>query len=329
MITLGIESTAHTLGLGVMDGKKPLANIIRTYIPPEGEGIHPRKAADHHASEFVPALSSALKAANISMNDVELISFAQGPGIGATLRLGVVMAKYLSASTGIPIIGVNHGYAHAKISEMFSGLERPLYLYVSGGNTQIMQEHEWRMEVLGETLDIGMGNLFDTFARGIGIKRAHGAELSRLAIGGNYVKLPYTVKGLNLAFSGLLTSAQSLAKTHPHKDVAYSMMETAFSMACEACERALFLSGKKSLVVCGGGAQNRRLQGMLASMCAEDGVRFGAAPDEFNRDNGAMIAYAGEILYEKFGTIPIEKWGAIQDFRTDMVQEVVKKRQGR
>ncbi len=321
MITLGIESTAHTLGVGIVKDGKVLSNIHDTYRPPAGEGILPRKAADHHAGLFLQILRANLGKAGLGMNDVDLVAFAQGPGIGAPLRMGVVMAKYLAKKCGKRIIGVNHAYAHAKISEHLTGLKNPLYLYVSGGNTQLLVEEKAGFHVLGETLDIGVGNLFDSFARNIGMEHAHGAALAELAKGGKYVELPYSVKGMNLVFSGLLTHASKLAETHKKEDVAHSLMETAFAMNCEAAERALFLTRKKKLVVCGGVAQNRRLQEMLRMMCKEDGVKFGVAPDEFNRDNGAMIAYAGQLLYAKpQNRKPVEGWEAIQDYRIDQIR---------
>ena len=315
MITLGIESTAHTLSIGITGDGKVLSNAIDTYRPPKGEGLIPRKLADHHVEVFAKVLEKALKDAKIKMHDIDLIAFSQGPGIGSALAVGCGAAKYLAARCDKRIIGVNHCYAHVKISEHLTGMKNPLILYISGGNSQIIIEKNGVYHVLGETLDIGIGNLFDSFARSIEMKHAHGAELEKLAHGGKYVELPYTVKGMNLVFSGLLTSAEKLAKTERKKDVAFSLMETSFAMTCEATERALFLTRKKSLVVCGGVAQNRRLQNMLKTMCKEDNVKFGVAPDELNRDNGAMIAYAGEIM--KKGKV--EDWAPLPNQRIDRI----------
>ena len=69
---------------------------------------------------------------------------------------------------------------------------------------------------------------------------------------------------------------------------------------------------------------NRKLQEMLRLMCKEDGVKFGVAPDEFNRDNGAMIAYAGEVLFKKYGTHPIQYWKPIQNYRVEMIKEIMR-----
>ncbi|MBI5051551.1 tRNA (adenosine(37)-N6)-threonylcarbamoyltransferase complex transferase subunit TsaD [Candidatus Micrarchaeota archaeon] len=323
MITLGIESTAHTLGIGICEGGKILSNCMDTYKP-KNEGIIPRKAADHHADVFYSILKTSLSEAKLSIREIDLIAFAQGPGIGAPLAVGVNGAKYLAGKFGKKLIGVNHGYAHMKISEHLTGLKNPIYLYVSGGNTQILVEEQAGPHVLGETLDIGIGNLFDSFGRVIGLEYAHGSVLEALAKQGKYVELPYTVKGMNLVFSGLLTQAGKLFKAGVSKeDLAYSIMETSFSMVGEATERALFLTKKKNLVVCGGVAQNKRLQIMLRTMCDEDGVRFGVAPDEFNRDNGAMIAYTGELLYKKWGAKPVEYWKAITRYRMEMMEKIL------
>lgn len=322
MITLGIESTAHTLSIGIEKDGKILSNVIDMYRG-GNEGLIPRKLADHHAKVFSTVLEQSLKDAEISMDDVDLIAFAQGPGIGAPLSVGVSSAKFLALKHGKNLIGVNHPYAHVKISEHYCKMDKPLILYLSGGNSQILVEQDGYHKVLGETLDVGIGNLFDNFARAIEMEEAHGGALAKLAEGGEYVELPYTVKGMNLVFSGLLTAAEKAAKNHAKKDIAHSLMETAFAMTCEVTERALFLTRKKQLIVCGGVAQNTRLQEMLKIMCEEDGVEFGVAPNEYNRDNGAMIAYAGSLLYKKYGPMPVDKCVPITNYRIDRMREIL------
>jgi N6-L-threonylcarbamoyladenine synthase len=323
MLILGIECTAHTLSIGVTEGGNVLSNVIDTYSG-GSEGLIPRKMADHHAEVFGSVLRKSLEIAGTKLDKIGLIAFSQGPGIGAPLSVGIAGAKYLAIRHGKKLIGVNHGYAHAKISEHFCRMNRTLVLYLSGGNSQILiEDDKGYYHVLGETLDIGIGNLFDSFARAIRMEHAHGSALARLAEGGKYVELPYSVKGMNLVFSGLLTAAEKAAKKHPPRDVAFSLMETSFAMTCEVTERALFLTRKKHLVVCGGVAQNRRLQEMLKTMCEEDGVEFGVAPDEFNRDNGAMIAYAGGLLYKRYGPMDVEKCVPVTNYRFERMKEVL------
>ena len=296
MICLGIESTAHTIGVGVCRDGEVLSNARHLYKPEKGEGIIPRKAADHHAEHFSPVLREALSSAGVSLEDVGLFAFSRGPGIGQCLRVSCAAAKFLAAKCRKPVLGINHCHAHLEVSRGMLSMMDPLYVYVSGANTQLIAANRPsargpRFSVLGETLDMGLGNLFDVFAREAGFAYPHGSEVARLAQSGSYFPLPYTVKGMNFAFAGLLTSAVRSIGKHGTPDICHSLMETAFAELCEAAERALCLTGKKEATVCGGVAQNPRFCKMLSMMCAGQGARFGVASPELNADNGAMIAY--------------------------------------
>jgi N6-L-threonylcarbamoyladenine synthase len=269
------------------------------YRPPAGQGILPRAAADHHGENFLPVLLRALAASGVGLPEVDLFSFSRGPGIGQCLRVSCAGAKYLASKYGKPIVGVNHCAAHLEISRGLLSMRDPLYVYVSGANTQLIVKSKSRGKrvpryaVLGETLDMGLGNLFDVFAREAGFGRPHGSEVARMAEKGEYFTLPYTVKGMNFAFAGLLTSALREVGKRKTEDICHSLMETSFAELCEASERALCLTGKKEMAVCGGVAQNRRFCEMLSIVCRGHGARFGAVAPEYNADNGAMIAYAG------------------------------------
>lgn len=325
-ICLGIESTAHTLGIGIVEGSKILSNTRDMYQPPSGEGIIPRKAADHHADVFGDVLGKSLSDAGVSIRDIDLFSFSRGPGIGQCLRVSCAGAKFLASRYNKPILGINHCHAHLEVSRGLLGFSDPLYVYVSGANTQLITENRGaaaelhsatsrkaaafqdaaqdglaktrknplgspRFLVLGETLDMGLGNLFDVFAREAGIYPAHGGTVARLAESGEFFPLPYTVKGMNFAFAGLLTSAVREVGKRKNEDICRSVMETSFAELCEASERALCLFGKKEVTVCGGVAQNYRFCEMLGEVCKEQGAQFGVVASEYNADNGAMIAY--------------------------------------
>jgi len=344
-VCLGIESTAHTIGVGVCeiesaskgDGRVQgwrqgnsradgggeimvLSNARHMYASPKGEGMIPRMAADHHAEFLMPVLQEALQQAKITLSDVDIFAFSRGPGIGQCLRVSCAAAKFLASKYNKPILGINHCHAHLEISRGLLGMKDPLYVYVSGANTQLITENRGpthssskkhartqttnvssspRFLVLGETLDMGLGNLFDVFAREAAFERPHGSEVARLAEKGSYFPLPYTVKGMNFAFAGLLTSAVRSLSSHSKEDASHSLMETSFAELCEAAERALCLTGKKEVVVCGGVAQNKRFCSMLTQMCKPHGAIFGAVAPEYNADNGAMIAYTALCEWKK------------------------------
>jgi len=305
MISLGIESTAHTLGIGIVKGGEILSNALRIYKPPSGQGILPRAAADHHADAFGLVLREALSLAKVSLADIDLFSFSQGPGIGQCLRVSCAGAKYLASFYDKPLLGINHCHAHLEISRGLLGMEDPLYVYVSGANTQIITENRKiakghsRFRVLGETLDMGLGNLFDVFAREAEFEYPHGSEVAKLASRGRYFPLPYTVKGMNFAFAGLLTSAVRSMGKQSKEDICRSLLETSFAELCEAAERALCLTSKKEVTVCGGVAQNARFCKMLSLLCKEQGAVFGVIAPEYNADNGAMIAYTAQSEWNR------------------------------
>ena len=114
MLCLGIESTAHTIGVGIVDEKRILSNLSKMYIPKEG-GIHPREAANFHAANIARLIRASLDRAGVNLRDIDLVAFSQGPGLGPCLRTGATAARALALSLNIPIIGVNHCIAHLEI----------------------------------------------------------------------------------------------------------------------------------------------------------------------------------------------------------------------
>jgi N6-L-threonylcarbamoyladenine synthase/protein kinase Bud32 len=326
MRILGIESTAHTLGIGIFDDKKGVLSNETARYQPSGGGILPREAADSHSRNFAPILSSSLSKANLGLSDIDAVAVAQGPGIGAPLSFGVSMARFLSSYLDVPIVGVNHPYAHIKIAEHFGKAKKPIIIYVSGGNTQILFENsEGFYDVLGETLDMGLGNLFDVFLREAGEKEAYGSKLEHMAKGGKYVKMPYVVKGLNVSYSGLFTHAKRMIGKHPLKDIAYSLMETSLAMTVEIAERAFHMKNAKCFLACGGVAQNTRLKEMLSLVARENSAQWFVAPNEYNGDNGAMIAYAGFLMQKKYGFFDLKDVTPYPDYRIDRMKPLLTK----
>jgi N6-L-threonylcarbamoyladenine synthase/protein kinase Bud32 len=311
---LGIESTADDFGVGISTfNGETLANARSPYVPSEG-GIHPREAARHHAETASKMLEEAFKKAQAKPRDVSVIAFSQGPGLGPCLRTGATVSRALASYLGIPLVGVNHCIAHIEIGKLKTGARDPVTLYVSGGNTIVAAFDSGRYRVFGETLDIALGNCLDVFAREVGLHQEagvpFGAVVEKLAFHGEeLVPLPYTVKGMDISLSGLLTAAINLSKEDEHKleDICYSLQETAFSMVTEVTERALAHTEKEEVLLTGGVAANKRLQSMIKAIAEEHDAKFCVVPREFAADNGAMIAWTGVLAYRHGLVTPIEK----------------------
>jgi len=327
LLCLGIEGTAHTLGIGIADSEgKILANVRDSYLPPFGKGIHPREAAQHHSEIAHKLLEKALRKSGISPQSINLVGFSMGPGMGPCLRTVATMARALSAFLGIPLVGVHHILAHIEIGRLVTSAKDAVVLIVSGGTTQVVTYEEARYRIMGETLDITVANCFDAFAREIGLYDPNspwlGPKFDEYALRGTeYIPLPYVVKGMDLSFSGLLTHAlRELKNGHKREDLCYSMQETALAMVTEVTERALAHTEKDQLLLTGGFSRNVRLQEMLRIMTRDRSAEFHFVPSEFATDNGAMIAWTALLLFTNGVATPIERSCVRPKWRVDAVK---------
>jgi N6-L-threonylcarbamoyladenine synthase len=325
MLCLGIESTAHTFGCSVVDSSgKVLSDVRDVYKAPEGSGIHPREASRHHVEVSAGVLKQALDSAGVSMKEIDIIGYSAGPGLGPCLRVGAVVARTVASFYKKPLVPVNHALGHLELGAMLTGASDPLVLLVSGGHTMILAFSHGRWRVFGETLDITVGQLLDQFGRALGFASPCGGRIEQLAgqSSGQYVQLPYIVKGNDVSFSGLLTAAIRLTQEQKTsaEDACYSLQETAFAMLAEAVERALSFTGKKEMMIVGGVAANKRLAGMLEVACSRQRAKLFVCPIKFTGDNGAQISWTALQGYGSTKKrVKIEESFVQQSWRLDTV----------
>lgn len=316
-VCLGIESTAHTFGVGIVKGKKVLANVKDSYSTESG-GIVPVEAAKHHERVYKNVIDSALEKADVGLKDISLVSYSRGPGLGPCLRVGLNVVKELAKKFEVPLVGVNHCVAHLSIGTLTTGAKDPVLLYVSGANTQVIAYEGGKYRVFGETLDQGVGNFLDSFARYTGLGFPGGPKLYELSLKSkNLVELPYSVKGMDVSVSGMLTNLKQKfdSKKYKVEDLAYSAQETVFAMLLEVSERAMAHCKKKELLLGGGVACNKRLQEMAKIMCKERNAKCFIPPNEVLIDNGLMIAWQG--ILEKKNKVKVEEANIFPYERTD------------
>ena len=297
---LGIETTAHTFGVAVVDFEgKILSNVKDSYTTNEG-GMIPLEVRKHHREVAQKIYETALIKAQIKPEQIEVIAVSNAPGLAPCLLEGLDFAKKLAKELKLKIVEVNHCIAHLEIGEI-TGAKDPVLLYASGANTQIIAYEAGKYRVFGETLDLGVGNFIDKFARYIGFGFPGGPKIEVLASNcknkEELLDLPYSVKGMDVSFSGMQTKLKHLLGKIPIEDLSYSMQEITFAMLIEVAERALAHTGKTELVLGGGVACNSRLQEMAKKMCDDRGVKFFCPDRQFLIDNAAMIAYLGLKMY--------------------------------
>ncbi|MCD6084341.1 MAG: N(6)-L-threonylcarbamoyladenine synthase Kae1 [Desulfurococcales archaeon] len=323
-IVLGIESTAHTFGVGIVKEREIIADTRYRYEPEKG-GIHPRDAALYFMNIGPSAISEALRSAGISARDLTGVAVALGPGLGPCLRVGATHARAMATYLNKPLIPVNHAVAHIEVGKLVTNVKDPLIVYLSGGNTLIAAFNEGRYRVFGETLDIALGNFMDTFVREIGLAPPYVVngvhQLDRCAEKGKeLIDLPYVVKGQDVSFSGLLTAAlRAVRRGVPIENVCYSVREIAYSAIVEVSERALVHTDKKEVLVVGGVAASKYLKEKFEIMSSSRGVELAIVPPKYAVDNGVMIAWTGLLAFKSGITIEPERAYVRQRWRLDDV----------
>ncbi|MEM5773344.1 MAG: KEOPS complex N(6)-L-threonylcarbamoyladenine synthase Kae1 [Candidatus Aenigmatarchaeota archaeon] len=286
--------------MGIIDSDgNVLADERAVYKPPLWKGIIPNEAAESHKNNSEIVLKNALEKSGLKIEDVDIIAYAAGSGLPPCLLVGAKFAKNLVESFKKPLIPVCHQIAHLEIGLLTTKAKDPVFVYLSGGNTQIIAFVEGVYRIFGETEDIPIGNCLDVVARELGLPMPGGPEIEKLAKCGEYVELPYVVKGMDVSYSGITTSAIKLLKKGVAKeDVAYSLQETCFAMLTEVTERALAHTEKNEVLLVGGVAANKRLQEMMKKMCEERAANAYVVPTEYSGDNGVMIAWVGLLAYK-------------------------------
>ncbi|PSQ62278.1 MAG: Kae1-associated kinase Bud32 [Halobacteriales archaeon SW_8_66_22] len=349
---LGIEGTAWAASSALYDAASDTVDIETAAYQPDSGGIHPREAAEHMADHLPAVVERMLERARqgterdqpVDVDErsssgqqaapVDAVAFSRGPGLGPCLRLAGTSARALAQRLDVPLVGVNHMVAHLEIGRHRSGFSSPVCLNASGANAHILAYRNGRYRVLGETMDTGVGNAIDKFTRHVGWSHPGGPKVEAAAKDGEYVDLPYVVKGMDFSFSGIMSAAkqaydggpasgassdQRSGGGEPVENVCRGLQENVFAMLTEVSERALSLTGSDELVLGGGVGQNDRLQSMLASMCEQRGADFFVPEDRFLRDNAGMIAVLGARMYAAGDTLPVEQSGIDSEFRPDEV----------
>ena len=170
---------------------------------------------------------------------------------------------------------------------------------------------------------------------------APGYNIEQMAKKGKkFIELPYSVKGMDVSFSGITTYMEDLISKKKNKninkekigeftkeDLCFSLQETIFAMLIEITERAMAHTGSKEVLLVGGVGCNERLQEMMKIMAEERGGKVCAMDERYCIDNGAMIAYAGLLEFMSKGNkgINLKESTFTQRFRTDEVDVLWRK----
>jgi N6-L-threonylcarbamoyladenine synthase len=297
---LGIETSCdETAAAVVTEAGEILSNVVSSQAQLHARfgGVVPEIASRRHLELVSPVVQEALGGAGAGLDDVETVAVTQGPGLIGALLVGLSAAKALAWARGLPLVPVDHLHGHvASLYLEPDPVEPPfLCLLASGGHTLLLDVQDRAgYRVLGTSIDDAAGEAFDKGARLLGLGYPGGAELDRLAQGGDPEAFAFPVAklgGLDFSFSGVKTAllyavrdlGDGLEARKP--DLAASYQRAIVRALVERTRAAAEREGLDTIAVVGGVAANSELRASLP------GARF--APLPLCTDNAAMIASAG------------------------------------
>ena len=313
LTVLGIESSCDdTAAAVVTEDRRVLSSVVsgQAALHAAFGGVVPEIAARAHAERLDLCVEAALEQAGVGLRDLDAIAVTAGPGLIGGVMAGVMLAKGLSAGTGLPLVGVNHLAGHALTPRLTDGIGFPyLMLLVSGGHCQFLRvSGPEEFTRLGGTIDDAPGEAFDKVAKLLGLPQPGGPVVEAEAAKGDAAAIPLPrplldPPGCDMSFSGLKTAvlrvrdqavaAEGGLRESLRADICASFQAAVAEVLAEKTRRALAQADVPVVAVAGGVAANRTIRAALERVAAEAGVRFLAPPLPLCTDNAAMIAWAG------------------------------------
>ncbi len=346
-LILGIESSCdETAAAIVKDGDTVVASEVASQIAVHARhgGVVPELAAREHLKALNPVLSAVLEKAGVALDDISAVAVTQGPGLIPALLVGLSFAKGLAAGYRLPLIGVNHFFAHIYGAFLDGGRERllnratyPLLaLVVSGGHTSLLLVSEdGSARQLGCTIDDAAGEALDKGAKLLGLGYPGGPAVQRAAMNGDPAAFdfPRPLTGAagkalsdenryNFSFSGIKTSLlyklrdiNGDAGRLPEAtlaDIAASYQYAVVDVLVRKTMAAARAFKVKTLVAAGGVACNAELRRRLAGELP-DGMELLIAPPKYCTDNAAMVGGAGwhDFRHGDFSKLDIDAFSRL------------------
>lgn len=322
MLTLGIETSCDETSVAVTNDGKVLSNIVSSsvHLHKRYGGVVPEIASRYHVEYILEVLEKALAASGKDLKDMKLVAVANGPGLVGALLIGLSLAKSISYSMELPIIGVNHVLAHLYSS--FLNEDKPQFpfigLVVSGGHTSLFRCESFdRQKFLGQTQDDAVGEAYDKVAKILGLGYPGGPVIEKAARqskGTRRISFPKSYLGkdsLDFSFSGIKTAVLYYVRGQGPRaveqelnkdliaDICYAFQEAVIDVLVDKALLAAEKSNLKTIVVGGGVTANSRLREKLSKAAALSGVKVYFPEFEYCLDNAAMIGLLGEKLYKK------------------------------
>ncbi len=315
MKILAVESSCDETSVAIVeDGKNVISHVVLSQIDIHKiyGGVVPEIASRNHIVHMTRVFDQALKEANMTAKDIDLVSVTRGPGLIGSLLVGINAATTFAFVNDLPIIGTNHLIGHIYAAGIENEMKFPaLALLISGGHTELlyMKDH-MDIKMLGTTLDDAVGEAYDKVARTLGLPYPGGPVVDKLAKEGkeNY-SLPRPLiddPSFNFSFSGLKSAVINLVHNEEQRgneinvnDMATSFQNAVLDVLISKTKRAAEKLDVNQIIIAGGVAANRGLRARIFEEIKD--IEIIIPSMKYCTDNAAMIGAAAYYQYQKEG----------------------------
>jgi N6-L-threonylcarbamoyladenine synthase len=329
---LGIESSCDETGCAVVaDGKEVLSNVVATQIEQHARfgGVVPELASRAHIEAINGVIERAMEQADVTRGDLSAIAVTNQPGLIGSLLVGVMAAKTLAWAWDLPLIGINHVYAHAYAAALDA--EPIAYpaaaLICSGGHTALYHcKSPTEMELMGSTIDDAAGEAFDKVATLLNLGFPGGPAVDRAADDGDPSRVRFprpllTKDNLDFSFSGIKTAVLYHVQGNPGKkadpdppvwsqsdiaDIAASFQQAVVDVLVAKLAKAAKRIEARSLILGGGVAANSALRSAADRLAGRLGIALRKPAMKYCLDNAAMVAGLGFWLHKHGKRDPLD-----------------------
>lgn len=319
-ITLGIETSCDETAAAVYHSEHGLlSSALHSQIDLHKNfgGVIPELASRSQLEKINSIVPLALKQAQLTIKEIDVIAVTNRPGLPGSLLVGVCFAKALAWSGNKKLIGINHLEGHAFSAAIEHDIQFPyLCLTASGGHTSLyLIKNFGDYEVLGETQDDAAGEAFDKIAKLMNLPYPGGPVIEKLAQEVNFQDFYHYPrskhKTFDFSFSGLKTAVlydlvrrnayDLTTKTFLQPNNEQLKKEVSSSLLvciADIFEQKLMLACAQypnitAITFVGGVACNKYIVERLRIYATSQGLLFYHPSRQFCTDNAAMIAFVG------------------------------------
>ncbi|MEO6077448.1 MAG: tRNA (adenosine(37)-N6)-threonylcarbamoyltransferase complex transferase subunit TsaD [Candidatus Andersenbacteria bacterium] len=336
---LAIESSCDDTGVAVVRKNGEKVTVLADFVNSQSihrttGGVIPEQAAREHTRVIGPIITDVMKRSGLTEHDIDAIAVTTCPGLMPSLAVGVQAAKALAYAWNKKIVSVHHieGHIYSALLEIGGGNLFPaLAVIISGGHTMLIRmKGHLQYEILGETRDDAIGEVFDKVARMLGLGYPGGPIISMLAEKGdkNAFAFPRPMKhshDLDFSYSGLKTAVlyqvRDIGENITQQDkanIAASFQQAIIDSVIGKLALALDQDDYKTILFAGGVAANTALRNAMQQEADRRNIVLSIAPKELCGDNAVMIGQVGTFAYE---ADRIEAWKNIDASARKSIEE--------